>query len=85
MKKQSYASQQQPVRPVSDQAKAAQEAHDTAFGEPQVVASTTECTGLSPAMVPDEQVADNYAQLYSVHVQLPAKGRNVTTGGAEKH
>ena len=46
-------------------------ADDAAFESPEVVASATECTGLSPAAVLDEQEAGAYAQLYSVHRQKP--------------
>lgn len=80
MKKKSYAPEQQPVRSVSRQDEAAEQAQDEAFGEPEFVASATECTGLSPAAVCGEEEAEEYAQLYAIHEQLPARGRNVTPG-----
>lgn len=85
MKKHSYASEQQPVRPVSDQTAEAEQTRDTAFGKAECVASATECTGLSPAAVRDEPEAQAYAQLYGVHTQLPEKGRNVTAQQPKKH
>ena len=84
MKKHSYASEQHPVRPVSDQAAEAEQTCDAAFGEAANVASATECTGLSPAAVRGEPEAQAYAQLYGVHAQLPAKGRNVTAQQSKK-
>lgn len=63
------------VQPSTPQAPypAAEPDDDTAFYVPEFVASATECTGLSPAAVLDEQQADAYAQLYSVHKQKPVQ------------
>ncbi len=35
------------------------------------VASTTECTGLIPSALRDEEEADSYGDLYSIHKQIP--------------
>lgn len=41
------------------------------FDEIEFVASSSECTGLTPSAVLDEDEADAYAQLYAVHKQKP--------------
>lgn len=84
MKKKNNASEQQPVRPVSGQDEAAEMARDKAFGEPELVASATECTGLSPAAVRSEEEAEHYAQMYGVHVQLPARAKHAASGAGEQ-
>ncbi len=35
------------------------------------VASITECTGLIPSALKDEEEADSYQDLYSIHKQKP--------------
>lgn len=37
------------------------------------VASTTECTGLIPSALKDEEEADAYGDLYSIHKQIPSE------------
>ena len=37
------------------------------------VASTTECTGLIPSAVMDEEEADSYRDLYAIHRQIPSE------------
>lgn len=36
------------------------------------VASTTECTGLIPSAVKDEEEAEAYGELYPIHRQIPS-------------
>ena len=36
------------------------------------LASTTECTGLTPAGVQSEEEGETYAELYAIHQQKPA-------------
>ena len=36
------------------------------------VASITECTGLIPSALQDEEEADAYGDLYSIHRQIPS-------------
>jgi hypothetical protein len=36
------------------------------------VASITECTGLIPSALKDEEEADAYGDLYSIHKQIPS-------------
>ena len=36
------------------------------------VASITECTGLIPAALKDEEEAKSYQDLYSIHKQIPS-------------
>ncbi len=40
--------------------------------EVEELASATECTGLTPAAVQTPSEAENYAQLYAIHMQKPA-------------
>lgn len=40
------------------------------------IASATECTGLMPAQVENEEEAENYAELYAVHPVKPRDTRN---------
>ncbi len=40
---------------------------DATFGEPQSVASGTECTGLMPALPPDDAADASSAALYGIH------------------
>ena len=35
------------------------------------VASNTECTGLIPAALKDEEEAESYQDIYSIHKQIP--------------
>ena len=37
------------------------------FYDVENIASASECTGLIPAQVENEEEAENYAQLYAVH------------------
>lgn len=41
------------------------------FYDIERVASTTECTGLTPTAVLDDEEAKSYEQLYAVHRQKP--------------
>ena len=52
------------------------------FYDTEKVASTTECTGLSPAAVLSEEEAESYAELYAVHRQKPVKMRKNTPTAA---
>ncbi len=36
------------------------------------VASITDCTGLIPSALKDEEEADSYRDLYSIHKQIPS-------------
>ncbi len=36
------------------------------------VASITECTGLIPSALMDEEEAESYRDLYSIHKQIPS-------------
>lgn len=36
------------------------------------VASITECTGLIPSALQDEEAADSYQDLYAIHKQIPS-------------
>lgn len=68
------------VRQTTD---AMRHAADETFASPEFVASATECTGLSPAAVLSEQEADAYAQLYSVHRQLPSDAQGPSKPGRD--
>ena len=48
---------------------------DATFGEPQSVASGTECTGLMPALPPDDAANANLAALYGIHRAKGARGK----------
>lgn len=53
------------------------------FYDTEKVASTTECTGLSPAAVLSEEEAESYAELYAVHRQKPVKNEEEYTHGGK--
>jgi len=38
----------------------------------EILASSTECTGLTPAAVQSPQEGEAYAELYAIHQQKPA-------------
>jgi len=40
--------------------------------ETEILASTTECTGLTPAAVQSMEEGESYAELYAIHNQKPA-------------
>ncbi len=44
---------------------------DESFYNIETVASITECTGLTPSAVHDQEEADAYGELYSIHRQIP--------------
>ncbi|MBQ2699535.1 MAG: hypothetical protein IJF65_00080 [Clostridia bacterium] len=46
------------------------------FYDIENIASATECTGLIPAQVEDEEQVENYARLYAVHPVKPRETRN---------
>ncbi len=45
---------------------------DEPFYDLENVASITECTGLIPSALKDEEEADAYGDLYSIHKQIPS-------------
>ncbi len=51
------------------------------FYDTEKVASTTECTGLSPAAVLSDEEAESYAELYAVHRQKPVVNEQEYTHG----
>ncbi len=44
---------------------------DEPYYDIENVASITECTGLIPSALKDEEEADAYRDLYSIHRQVP--------------
>ena len=55
---------------------AAKEETDDTFFDTQKVASSFDCTGLIPAAVADEEDAESYGSLYSIHKDLPVQHKN---------
>ena len=46
------------------------------FYQRQNVASTTDCTGLTPTAVLDEEESESYGELYAIHPPQPDKEIN---------
>lgn len=53
------------------------------FYDIEKIASSTECTGLTPAAVLSEEEAEAYAELYAIHRQRPADVEERSTGGGQ--
>lgn len=57
--------------------------NDADYYDIERIASTTDCTGMIPAAVTDEDVAEIYAKMFAVH---PVKPEDLThTSKASKH
>ena len=48
------------------------ETTETPIRDVEMLASATECTGLTPAAVQSPQEGEAYAELYAIHQQKPA-------------
>ena len=54
---------------------------DVSIFDTDCVVSTTECTGLTPAMVLDEEEVDSYTEIYNIPLSDDPKGNKEDKNG----